>query len=54
MTLSYALGVEEAWPVAAQLLLALAPRMVRIGFWSEWLPYLEQGPDAEPGSARPR
>lgn len=41
--LSYALGVKDAWPIAAQLLLALAPRMVRIGFWSEWLPFLERG-----------
>ncbi len=42
-TLSYALALEEAWPVAAELLLALAPLMARAGFWSEWLPYLEQG-----------
>lgn len=42
-TLSYALAVDHAWPVARELLLALAPKMTRAGYWSEWIPYLERG-----------
>ena len=41
--LSFALKVEEAWPVTRELLLALAPKMELAGFREEWIPYLEQG-----------
>lgn len=41
--LSYALAVDEAWPRVARLLLALAPKMARGGYWTEWIPYLEEG-----------
>lgn len=41
--LSYALAIEDAWSVASQLLLTLAPKMAYSGYWSEWIPYLERG-----------
>lgn len=41
--LSFALRIEQAWPVARDLLLAMAPKMERAGFRDEWIPYLQQG-----------
>lgn len=41
--LSFALKVDEAWPVTRELLLALAPKMEMAGFREEWIPYLEKG-----------
>ncbi|MCB0061974.1 MAG: tetratricopeptide repeat protein [Caldilineaceae bacterium] len=41
--LSFALKVDEAWPVTRELLLELAPKMEMAGFREEWIPYLEQG-----------
>ena len=42
-SLSYALGLEAAWPAARDLLLALAPGMERAGFREEWAAFLEGG-----------
>lgn len=41
--LSYALDSAEAWAVASDLLLFLAPRMEQAGHREEWIPYLESG-----------
>lgn len=41
--LSYALRHQEAWSLARQLLLTLAPKMEQVGFRSDWLAYLQQG-----------
>lgn len=41
--LSFALQVDEAWPAARDLLLALAPKMEMAGYRDDWLPYLQQG-----------
>lgn len=41
--LSFALKVDEAWPVTRELLLELAPKMEMAGFREEWIPYLEKG-----------
>ncbi len=42
-TLSYSLGLFEAWPIVRTILLTLAPRMEQAGFRDEWIPYLEKG-----------
>lgn len=41
--LTFALGPEEAWPAARDLLLALAEPMEQAGARSEWLPFLTRG-----------
>jgi tetratricopeptide (TPR) repeat protein len=41
--LSFALRSPAAWPLAADLLLALSPKMVQAGYREQWLAYLEQG-----------
>jgi tetratricopeptide (TPR) repeat protein len=41
--LSYAFESDAAWPLARDLLLALAPKMEQAGFRDEWIAYLEQG-----------
>lgn len=41
--LSYALRVDDAWPDACELMLALAPKMEQAGFRGEWIAYLERG-----------
>ncbi len=41
--LSFALRTPRAWPVTANLLLALSPKMQQAGFREQWLAYLEQG-----------
>ncbi len=41
--LSYALGLDRAWPSARNLLLLLAPKMEQAGHRDDWLPYLERG-----------
>lgn len=41
--LTYALDLVEAWAVARDLLLFLAPRMEQAGHREEWIPYLESG-----------
>jgi tetratricopeptide (TPR) repeat protein len=41
--LSYAFESDAAWPLARDLLLALAPKMEQAGFRDEWIVYLEQG-----------
>lgn len=41
--LNYALKLDAAWPMARDLLLALAPQMEREGYRHEWLTYLEEG-----------
>lgn len=43
LTLSYALKLEQTWPAARDLLLALAPAMERAGHRDDWVPYLEEG-----------
>lgn len=42
-TLTYVLGMPEAWPLARDLLVALAPLLERAGYRDNWIPYLEQG-----------
>lgn len=42
-SLSYALGLDAAWPVARQLLLRIAPRMEQAGFRDDWSRYLARG-----------
>ena len=46
LTLSYALKLEQTWPAARDLLLALAPNMERAGHRDDWMPYLEEGIEA--------
>ncbi len=41
--LSYALKVDLLWPLACELLLALAPKLEAAGFREEWLAYLQRG-----------
>lgn len=41
--LSYALGLDAAWPVTRELLLVMAPKMEQAGHRTDWMPYLEQG-----------
>lgn len=41
--LSYALGLADIWPVARDLLLALAPKLEQAGHREDWMPYLVQG-----------
>ncbi|MBV7331074.1 hypothetical protein KFU94_23120 [Chloroflexi bacterium TSY] len=41
--LSYALRLPDAWPLARDLLLNIAPKMEQEGWRDEWIPYLEQG-----------
>ncbi len=41
--LSFALKLDEAWPVTRELLLALAPKMEMAGHWEGWIPYLTKG-----------
>lgn len=43
LTLSYAMKLEQTWPAAGRLLLALAPAMERAGHRDDWMPYLEEG-----------
>lgn len=42
-SLSYALGLDAAWPVARQLLLRIAPLMEQAGFRDDWARYLVRG-----------
>ncbi|MBV7330702.1 tetratricopeptide repeat protein [Chloroflexi bacterium TSY] len=41
--LDFALNHEDAWTVILELLLALAPKMERLGHRRDWLGYLERG-----------
>jgi tetratricopeptide (TPR) repeat protein len=41
--LSFALRTPGAWPLAADLLLALSPKMLQAGYREQWLHYLEEG-----------
>lgn len=41
--LSYAFESAAAWPLARDLLLALAPKLEQAGYRGEWVPYLTQG-----------
>lgn len=42
-TLAFVLDLPEAWPIARDLLVALAPHLERAGHRDDWIPYLEQG-----------
>ena len=44
-TLTYALDLPEAWPLARDLLVNLAPLLEQAGYRDNWQPYLEQGID---------
>lgn len=41
--LSFALKWTEAWPIAKDLLLAIAPKMEQAGYRDDWMLYLERG-----------
>lgn len=41
--LSFALKLDDAWPLTRTLLLDLAPKMEQMGHRDDWLPYLEVG-----------
>ncbi len=45
-TLSYALDVDQLWPLACELLLALAPKLEQAGFREAWLAFLMRGVQA--------
>lgn len=43
--LDFAMGLEEAWPWIKDVLLTIAPQMVRAGYQDGWAPYLVRGID---------
>lgn len=43
--LDYALALPDAWPVARDILTAIAPMMVQAGYHDGWIPYLQHGID---------
>jgi tetratricopeptide (TPR) repeat protein len=45
-TLSYALDVDQLWPLACELLLLLAPKLEQAGFREAWLAFLMRGVQA--------
>ena len=45
-TLSYALDVDQLWPLACELLLVLAPKLEQAGFRETWLAFLMRGVQA--------
>lgn len=42
-TLSYGLNAPTAWSATQRLLLSLSPKLEPLGYWQEWILYLEQG-----------
>lgn len=42
-TLSYGLNTPTAWSATQRLLLSLSPKLEPLGYWQEWILYLEQG-----------
>lgn len=42
-TLSYGLSAPAAWLATQRLLLSLSPKLEPLGYWQEWILYLEQG-----------
>lgn len=42
-TLSYSLNLASTWPATCVLLSTLSPKLEAVGYWKEWVFYLEQG-----------
>ena len=51
--LGFALEWPQAWPVAREILLTIAPQMVQAGYHDGWIPYLERGIDLALASDEP-
>jgi tetratricopeptide (TPR) repeat protein len=39
--LTFVLNVDDAWPLARQLLLVMAPRMEQAGYRDDWIPFVD-------------
>src|SRR5688500_9925781 len=42
-TLSFALRLDDAWPLVRDLLLAMAPKLEQVGYRDDWILYLVKG-----------